>query len=353
MLAGDCDIISRNAYLRNYTWVYDNYKKFINWGIIDQKESMNDYFISNSGFFVLTKNFGLKADSNRLKKKIIEFAEVYNLHHEKQSSDCALTYVLKQFNCLFKNMPNSLHAYISDYAAYSGETVDEEKIGCMHFAGRNNKIWSRGEYLRLYPAYVEYAKRVLVKVQTLKEYNHTAEQSLKILSWIVSEGSRLDLIPAVLRKNAVLQLYQELVPALIKSLADNQYFYISDTLSEDRLILWSKQLPDYFRCDIAPYDCFYRVEQNNSLSRDRYMCMPISVVIKLALRLCNLEAGGFIESRHYYFLQKLRQSLPNTLLYHDENVAYVKIITNTADFSKVLERLTACITKNYEVYISL
>lgn len=353
VLASDCDILSRNANLRKYTWVYDNYKKFINWGVIDQNESMADYFISNSGFFVLTKNLGLKVDSNKLKKELINLAEVCNRHYEKQSSDCALTYALKQFNCTFKDMPNSLHAYITDYAAYSGETVNEDKIGCMHFAGRYNKIWSRREYLRLYPTYMEYAKRVLVKIQNLKDHIHTAEQSVKILTWVVHEGSRSDLVSDTLRKSALLQLYQELVPTLIKSLADNQYFYMSDTLSEDRLILWSKQLPDYFRCDIAPYDCFYRVEQNNSLSRDRFLRMPISVVIKMALRLCNLEAGAFIESRHYQFLQNLRHDFPNTIFFYDENVAYVKIITNTGDFSKVLNRLTAFLTKNYDVYISL
>lgn len=352
------DAYARYSFAHESSWPRYNYRRYIEMGLLDPSCRESDFYLLNAGFVILKQSFTSVYSPEELKAELLKVTRLCAESRNPISGDAVFSHLLQRFKYHCSQMPDGMHVYLSDFAVYAERGVNPTDICCIHFADSKSKIWSNLGYLRTFPQYAGFVQSLADKIGALTrtiskgDVNSLSDIQEK-LQLLMSNGS-IDLDPkTILRSHGLLQTYQELLPVLIEKISGSPYFYMSDTLSEDRLILWSRQLPWYFRCDIAPSGGFFRTKQQQITSRDAYTRQGLHVVVRLSIRGGNSWALPFTESDAYRFFEEMRKCFPNSDLHVDSALIYVRILTDTAEFPTVLERLTAFIEHNYDTYMKL
>lgn len=357
-LDNNADVFARYSFAHESPWPQYHYRRHIEMGLLDPSCRESDFYLLNAGFVILKQSFTSVHSPEELKAELLKVTRLCAEYRNPISGDAVFSHLLQRFKYHCSQMPDGMHVYLSDFAVYAERGVNPTDICCIHFANSKSKIWSNQGYVRTFPQYAGFVQSLADKIGALTrtiskgDVNSLSDIQEK-LQPLMSNGS-IDLDPkTILRSHGLLQTYQELLPVLIEKISGSPYFYMSDTLSEDRLILWSRQLPWYFRCDIAPSGGFFRTKQQQITSRDAYKRQGLHVVVRLSIRWSNVWEQPFTGSDTYRFFEKMCKCFPQSDLHVDYALIYVRILTDTAEFPTVLERLSAFIEHNYDTYIKL
>ncbi len=253
-------------------------------------------------------------------------------------------------NVNYTHLPIKYHYLISDFSSYSSQRPADNDICLLHF-----KCWNSAEYLSIFPQFLTYERILRQRLSQIPpNYQNCAAFSEAM--------AVLDKIETLNRKNSyasrvtaleLLHLYQELTPSLVRLLSQSRFFEVNNTLSTDRIILWSKFNPRCFRCDICAYQFSRHPINTEANCVTKFNPTALYFVIRYAVLGSNSDNLDLRESEHVYLFEKMRDYFALSVFESKPYLLSLKIKTDTLEFPSVFRKLEWFIENHSEEFMKI
>lgn len=289
-----------------------------------------------AGVFCISNRFTNKHSLCDIFNHIYTLSKDLASHGFPPTEEATLGTFITQYAVDCAPLPPKYHYLVSDFASYSAQRLSDNDIYLLHF-----KCWDSAEYLSVFPQYLDYVRDLrkrLFKVSTDLHSSIAFKEAEKVL----------DAIESLHRKNTyaskvsaleLLHLYQELTPSLVSLLSQSRYFEVNNTLSTDRIILWSKFNPRCFRCDISAYQFSRHPINTETNCVTKFNPTALYFVIRYAVLSSNSDNLDLRESEHVVLFEKMRSFFALSTLESTPFLLSLKIRTDSLEFSSVFRKL--------------
>lgn len=284
------------------------------------------------------------------------FTHIYSVskelfHHSYSATEEAVIGTYLPFSPLIvKDLPVKYHHLMHDFMPYAINKIPDHDIFLIHF-----KFWDSAEYLNIFPQYLEHVQNTLSRLESIPESDKNSvalTYALATLKKIVSLNSKNTYASRVCSLQ-LLQTYQELLPCLITLLSHSKYFEMQQTLSTDRLILWSKFNPRCFRCDIASIKFARSPIDTENTSVLRFNPTPIYFVIRYAVLGSNSDNLDLTHSAHVNLFKQLQEYFALSELSCKPWLLSLKIRTTTEELPVIFRKLEWFIDAHQEEFMKI
>ncbi len=313
-----------------------------------------------AGIGVLSNSFGNKVSLSEVSSLICNlFDKIYEKDVNSITSKIfnfdEFVYLYLQFKLklTYANLPSNLHACIEDFMPYASRFVSPyQKVYSVHTPGPK-KFWNDYLLLDCFPQYLDFVNIIKNKVSNLDFTDFSIVNNLiKTCDNIIHIYNSTSVFNKF-KQIGLLYLYQEIVPSLIESLSSSKYFTIEQTLSNDRIILWAKNIPKYFRIDITPALCVRKTPEGIGLERQVQYYLPTKIFITLRYSFngSNADNINLQKSLQAEFFKKLHVYFINSKLELKPLLLSLRIETDTGDFKRVFNKIENIFDKNQEMIL--
>lgn len=303
-----------------------------------------------AGVFTLSKRFTDNHSLNDVFRHIFTLSSELATHGFPPTEEATLGIFITQYAVDCAPLPLKYHYLISDFASYSAQRLSDNDIYLLHF-----KCWDSAEYLSVFPQYIASVRDLrkrLLQVSTDLHSSIAFKEAVTVL----------DEIESLYRKNTyaskvtaleLLHLYQELTPALVSLLSQSRYFEVNNTLSTDRIILWSKFNPRCFRCDISAYQFSRHPINTETNCVTKFNPTALYFVIRYSVLGSNSDNLDLRDSEHVSLFKKMRAFFALSVLESSPFLLSLKIKTDTLEFPSVFRKLEWFIENHQEEFMKI
>lgn len=296
----------------------------------------------HAGMSTVTHKFYTNGYSDNFLEGLVCFSTKWNNITDTNFiyEELLISYTALKSNIKITPYPAYFNITFGDIAPYANnQYMNIRDVYVLHTA--YYKLWKYPDLAFLFSNYINYKNIVLSKLKKSPELYSYEENIVKSLSF---EETNIYNITNLI---SIYYIYRFALPTISMFLSKSNFFYIKDTKSYDRLILWSKHIPEYFRTEII------------SLTPDPD---PSSHLIALVLRYnkpntifesSNSDCMKFPYCTQLEFFNKMTSYFAKSKLYIESNRIYVSIPFNLKDLPKALNKLELYLSSNIDEYLNL
>lgn len=304
----------------------------------------------NAGVFCLSKRFTQKYSLVDVFKHIYTLSKDLTLHGFPPTEETTLGTFITQYAVDCVPLQLKYHYLISDFASYSAQRLSDKDIYLLHF-----KCWDSAEYLSIFPQYLTFVRDLrqrLSQVSTDLQNGIAFKRAIAVIDNIESLN-RKNTYASKVTALELLHLYQELTPSLVTLLSQSRYFEVNNTLSTDRIILWSKFNPRCFRCDISAYQFSRHPINTETNCVTKFNPTALYFVIRYSVLSSNSNNLDLRDSEHVSLFEKMRAFFALSVLESKPYLLSLKIKTDTLEFPSVFRKLEWFIETHQEEFMKI
>lgn len=304
----------------------------------------------NAGIFGISQRFTKQHSLFDVFSHIYSLSKELALHGFTPTEETILGTFLTMSNVNYTQLPLKYHYLISDFSSYSSQRLADNDICLLHF-----KFWNSAEYLSIFPQFLTYERDLRQRLSQLPpNYQNSAafSEAMAVLDKIEALNCKNTYASQVTALE-LLHLYQELTPSLVNLLSQSRFFEVNNTLSTDRIILWSKFNPRCFRCDICAYQFSRHPINTETNCVTKFNPSALYFVIRYAVLGSNSDNLDLRDSEHVHLFEKMRDYFALSVFERKPYLLSLKIKTDTMEFPSVFRKLEWFIENHSEEFMRI
>lgn len=301
------------------------------------KTSLSLDFI-HAGVSTVTHNFNSICDSHKYLDELAKAATKWISYTESKIvyEEALIPLVAMNTGIKITPYPDFFNITFDDLSPYANNTnLDFSNLYILHHS--NIKLWDSPDFNSLFPNYIKYKNIVLdllfkhgITDNTL--YNQINAQEFRIQS-LYNQSNLI----------STYYIYRYSLPILIKHVSHSKFFEIKTTQSYDRIILWSKHLPEYFRVEIITLRPHY--DPNLHL---------VAIVLRYNRSFfMNASLITYPYCEQLEFFKKIADYFSKSRIYVENNRIYLSIPFKLQQLAPMLDKLELYLLTNIESYLKL